>query len=59
MQIVDILNSSKNWVMKWSVHSKKEDFFPGKSLANTELALHSLKITLTYQSIEAVQLYAS
>ena len=26
VQIIDILNSSKNWVMKWSVHSEKEEF---------------------------------
>ena len=24
MQIADILNSQKNWVLKWSVHSAKE-----------------------------------
>ena len=26
VQIIDILNSSKNWEMKWSVHSEKGKF---------------------------------
>ena len=26
VEIIDILNSSKNWVMKWSVYSEKGKF---------------------------------
>ena len=26
VQVIDILNSSKNWVIKWSVHNEKGKF---------------------------------
>ena len=53
IQIIDILNGSKNWVIKWSGHSEKGTF-------TTEVAgKHKIifKFTPKYESIEAVQLY--
>ena len=50
IQIIDILNSSNNWVMKWLV---KRESVPGKLPANAK----SLKIIQKYQSIEVFQLY--
>ena len=49
IQIIDILKSSNNWVMKWLV---KRESLPGKLPANA----NSFKIQ-KYQSIEVFQLY--
>ena len=43
VQIINILNSSKNCVMKWSVHSKKGKF-TREVVGTIKLSSHSLKI---------------
>ena len=50
IQIIDILNSSNNWVTKWLV---KRESLLGKLPANA----NSLKINQKYHSIEVIQLY--
>ena len=56
VQIISILNSSKNWVMKWSVHSEKVTF-TREVAGNQRVISNSLQMTQKYQSIEVVQLY--
>ena len=55
MQIIDILNRSKNLMIKWSGHIEMESL-PAKLQRNTNISSNSLKITQKYQSIEVVQL---
>ena len=56
MQIIDILNSSKNWVMKWPVHSENGEFTmeaAGKHKVIPKFIEHYPK----YHTIEVFQLY--
>ena len=50
------MNSSKKWVVKWSVHSEKENF-TREVAGKQKVSSHLLKITPKYRSIEVVQLY--
>ena len=56
IQIVDILNSPENWVIKWLVHRKKGTLTT-KLQANAKLFSNSLKITQIFLSKEVVQLH--
>ena len=56
IQIIDILNGLKNWVIKWSGHSEKGTFTT-EVAGNTKLSSNSKKITPKYESVEVVQLY--
>ena len=54
---MDILNSSKNCVMKWSVNREKGMFTREVAGKHKVFFSHLLKIAQKYQRIEVVQLY--
>ena len=49
-ELTDILNTSRDWVNKWSV---KRESSLGKLQAHTKLSSNSLKIIQKYQSIKS------
>ena len=56
---IDILNSSNNWVIKWSVHRGKGKFTRGGGgvAGKHKIIFKFIKNYPKYQSIEVVQLH--